>query len=51
MSDQQWDVLEFVQRLRDGELDGHLGEAFDLLSPEQLDELERLLLRAREKKS
>ena len=51
MSDQQWDVLEFVRRLRDGELDGHLGEAFDLLTPEQLEELERLLLRAREKKS
>jgi len=50
MSDQQWDVLEFVRRLRDGELDGHLGEAFDLLSPEQLEQLERLLLRAREKK-
>ena len=50
MSDQQWDVLEFVRRLRDGELDGHLGEAFDLLSPEQLEELERLLLRAREKR-
>jgi hypothetical protein len=44
MSDQQWDVLEFVQRLRNGEFDDQLGETLDLLTSEQIEDLQRLLL-------
>jgi hypothetical protein len=46
MSDQQWDVLEFVQRFRNGELDGKLEDTLDVLSPEQLEDLHRILLEA-----
>ena len=44
MWDQEWDVLEFVRRIRDGEFDDHIGEALDSLSPEQLRDLERFML-------
>ncbi len=46
MSDQQWDVLEFIQCLQKGELDGQLEDTVDVLSPEQIQELHRLLLEA-----
>ena len=49
MSDQQWDVLEFVQRLRNGELDDQLGETLDLLTSDQIEDLRRLLLTQGEK--
>jgi hypothetical protein len=49
MSDQQWDVLEFVQRLRNGEFDDQLGETLDLLSSDQIEDLQRLLLSQEEK--
>ena len=44
MSDEQWDVLEFIQRLRKGELDDQSESTVDALSPEQIEELHRLLL-------
>ena len=44
MSDQQWDVLEFVERFRNGEFDGRLGEVLDSLSPEQIDDLQSVVL-------
>jgi hypothetical protein len=49
MPDQQWDVLEFVQRLRNGEFDDQLGETLDLLTSDQIEDLQRLLLGAGEK--
>jgi hypothetical protein len=39
---QEWDVLEFVERFRDGEFDGRIGEALELLSSEQIEDLRRL---------
>ena len=44
MSDQQWDVLEFVERFRNGEFDGRLGEVLDSLSPEQIEDLQSVVL-------
>jgi len=46
MPDEQWDVVEFVKRLRKGELDGQLEHPVDVLSPEQIEDLHRLLLEA-----
>ena len=43
MSDQDWDVQEFVARFRNGEFDGQLGETLDSLSPEQIEDLQCLL--------
>ena len=40
---QDWDVLEFIERVRDGELDDQLGEALESLTPEQMEELKRYL--------
>jgi len=40
---EDWDVLEFVTRFKDGEPDGQPGEASDQLSPEQLRDLECFL--------
>lgn len=40
---QEWDVLEFVERFRDGEFDGHLGETLNLLSPDQIEDLQHFL--------
>jgi hypothetical protein len=45
MADHEWDVGEFVARFRDGEFDGQLGETLDLLSPEQIEDLQNFLLR------
>jgi hypothetical protein len=39
---QEWDVQEFVERFRDGEFDGQLGETLDLLTAEQVEDLRRL---------
>ena len=45
MSDQEWEVGEFVARVKAGELDdSQLGQALDLLSPEQMDDLQNYLL-------
>ena len=44
MSDQEWDVLEFFEHFRNGEFDGHLSETIDSLSPEQMEDLDSLLL-------
>ena len=44
MSDQAWDVLEFVERFKNGEFDGQLGETLDSLSPEQIEDLRNLLV-------
>ena len=44
MSDQEWDVLEFVERFKNGEFDGQLGETLDSLSPDQIEDLHSLLL-------
>ena len=44
MKDQDWDILEFVQRFRNGEFDGQLAETLDLLSPEQIEDLHRFVL-------
>ena len=44
MSDQEWDVLEFVERLRNGEYDVRLAETLNSLSPEQIEDLESFLL-------
>jgi hypothetical protein len=41
---QEWAVLEFVDRFRNGEFDGQLGETLDSLSPEQIEDLNSLLL-------
>ena len=45
MADRNWDLLEFVERFRKGEFDGHLEETFDSLSPEQRAELQGSLIR------
>jgi hypothetical protein len=44
MSDQEWDVLEFVERFRNGEFDGQLVETMESLSSEQIEELQARLL-------
>ena len=44
MSDQEWDVQEFVERFRNGEFDGRLAETLGSLSPEQIEDLEHALL-------
>jgi hypothetical protein len=44
MSDQEWDVLEFVERFRNGEFDGQLGEIIESLSPQQIEDLHGYLL-------
>jgi hypothetical protein len=44
MSNQKWDVPEFLERFRDGEFDAHLDEILQSLSPDQLEELQSLLL-------
>ena len=44
MSNQEWDVLGFVERFRGGEFDGHLREALDSLSLDQIEELQSFLL-------
>jgi hypothetical protein len=44
MSDQEWDVLEFVERFRNGEFDGRLGGVLDSLSPEQIEDLQSVVL-------
>ena len=44
MSDQEWDVLEFVEHFKNGEFDGQLGETLDSLSPDQIEDLHSLLL-------
>jgi hypothetical protein len=41
---QEWDALEFVERFQDGEFDGQLGETLASLSPEQIEDLQRMLL-------
>jgi hypothetical protein len=41
---QEWDVLDFVERFRDGDFEGQLGETLGSLSPEQIDELQRVLV-------
>jgi hypothetical protein len=51
MSDQAWDVLEFVERFRNGEYDGQWGETLDSLSPEQIEDLHRLLMQGECRKS
>jgi len=40
---QEWDVLEFVERFRDGEFDGQLGETLNSLSPDQIEDLQLYL--------
>ena len=44
MSDRECDLLEFVERFKNGEFDGQLGEALDSLSPEQMEDLNTFLL-------
>lgn len=44
MSDQEWDVLEFVERFRNGEFDGQWNEALNSLSPEQIEDLNAFLV-------
>ena len=44
MSDQEWDVLEFIERFRAGEFDGHLREAMESLSLDQIEDLQSFLL-------
>jgi hypothetical protein len=51
MSDQEWDVQEFVERFRHGEFDGHLRDALDSLSPDQIEDLQGFLLRQGESRS
>jgi len=43
MSDEQWDVREFIQRLRKGDFEAQLEDSLDVLSPEQMQDLHRLL--------
>ncbi|HSR09752.1 MAG TPA: hypothetical protein VLM42_21660 [Bryobacteraceae bacterium] len=43
MSDQEWDVLKFVEYFRNGEFDTRLAETLQSLSPEQLEDLEKFL--------
>jgi hypothetical protein len=40
---EEWDVLEFVERFRDGEFDGQLGETLNSLSPDQIEDLQLFL--------
>jgi uncharacterized protein (DUF433 family) len=42
--DQEWDVLEFVERFRNGEFDARLAETLESLSREQIEDLESFLL-------
>jgi len=51
MSDQEWDVLEFVQRFRNGEFDGQLGETISSLSAEQIEDIQHFLLREGESRN
>ena len=44
MSDQEWDVLDFMERFKEGQFDGNLSETLDSLSPDQIDDLHILLL-------
>jgi hypothetical protein len=44
MSDQEWDILEFVERFRNGEFDARLAETLDSLSSEQIEDLQSFLL-------
>jgi hypothetical protein len=44
MSDQEWDVLEFMERFREGQFDGNLSETLDSLSPDQIEDLHSLIL-------
>ena len=44
MSDREWDLLEFVERFKNGEFDGQLSKALDSLSPEQMEDLNSFLL-------
>jgi len=44
MSILKWDATEFVERFREGEFDGHLDDTLATLSPDQLEELQSLLL-------
>jgi hypothetical protein len=44
VSDQEWDVQEFVERFRNGEFDGRLGEVLNSLSPEQIEDLQNVAL-------
>jgi len=44
MSDREWDVLEFMERFKEGKFDGHLSETLDSLSPDQIEDLHGLLL-------
>ena len=44
MPDQKWDVVEFLERFREGEFDGYLDDILASLSPDQLEELQNLLL-------
>ena len=46
MSDQEWDLLEFVERFRNGEYDGKVGETLDSLSSEQIEDLHSLLMQS-----
>jgi hypothetical protein len=41
---EEWDVLEFVERFKNGEFDGQLGETLDSLSANQIEDLHSLLL-------
>ena len=41
---QEWDVMEFFKRFRDGEFDNELGETLDVLTSEQFEDFRRLLL-------
>ena len=51
MSDQEWDVLEFVERFRNGEFDTRLAETLESLSPEQIEDLNHYLLMQGESRS
>jgi len=44
MSDQEWDVLEFMERFGEGQFDGNLSETVDSLSLDQIEDLHSLLL-------
>jgi len=51
MSDQKWDVVEFVERFRNGEFDARLAETIESLSPEQIEDLQSFLLMTGESRS
>jgi hypothetical protein len=42
---EKFDAVEFVARLQSGEFDGHLSHALNKLTHEQLQQVERLLIR------